>query len=364
MTVSALSAVSSTTAANDSASATPSPTSAERPPLPFILSSEFLDNPTMPILPPMVRQLLAARVDHNVVLRVISRVLAVDIRDSTIHGQGLFARDPIESGALICPIFGTFFRRSTLDPYRVPLGADDPLGLASNEIQLYGFTLDGHDLSIFMHSLCIARYANDGKRKSNAAIIWNPRYETTDHVVAYRIDNHGLLPYDLLCLAALQPIAADEEITFSYGASQRPRLKVPRQQQHSIMSPLDVLLPDDQIQELIHGGASTAGHVSSSAVSSLVPDLPLADDNTDFDSNVASISTSASAPSTTDLPSATASDAQSSAASVSSATFIPLVRTGYIIPGVSTSRRRLKRTRSTAPLPNLPPPHPSSSSPS
>ena len=61
----------------------------------------------MPILPPVVRQLLAARVDHNVILRLITKLLAVELRDSTLHGQGLFATQSFEIGTFICPIFGT-----------------------------------------------------------------------------------------------------------------------------------------------------------------------------------------------------------------------------------------------------------------
>ena len=99
-----------------------------------------------------------------------------------------------------------------------------------------------------MHSLCIARYANDGKRKANAVFVWNPRYEVTDHVIAYRIDNNGVLPYDLLYLTALHPIAKGEEITIAYGKNislRRFKKKTPTA--HPIMTVLDILLRDDAI---------------------------------------------------------------------------------------------------------------------
>ena len=92
------------------------------PPLPFILSSEFLDNDKMPLLPPVVRQLLAANVEYNIALRFLSKLLAVEIRDSTIHNQGLFAAQAFAPGALICPIFGTIFRRRTFAPYAIVPG--------------------------------------------------------------------------------------------------------------------------------------------------------------------------------------------------------------------------------------------------
>ena len=175
---------------------------------------DILDKPHLMLLPKFVRLSIAERPAalFDDVFERILRTCHVELRKSPIHGVGLFARKDFYVDQAIFPVFGTYFRRSTvLNPEFNSYG-DVNLVAIPDDIKVAG-----ESISLLMHFLCPARYINSQPaNKANTDIQVHPEFELTDQLNAFRRHHGGLLPPELLWLMATKPIKKGEELTSDY----------------------------------------------------------------------------------------------------------------------------------------------------